>query len=175
MASFKRSSNTFTFESVLRHKYRYEIVRKDVSRRPAIKTREKNVNPYLEHCTSLDRITFVFLQMIDLDMIHKKPKKVHWIADVYKLLPKYIDRYIEPDDSDIEYIARICDILLKNNLIDAYEALLLNSSEKFLTNYVNVQEKPQLLFYHLKQLGLTNLCSYLWNYIYVDNVLDFDF
>lgn len=166
MTSYRRSSNTFTFESM----YKCEI-----KRTPIYKKVVKNVNPYLQHCTSLERISFVFLEMIDLDMIHKDPKKVHWIAEVYQMLPKYIDKYMNPSDDDIDSITQICDVLLRNNLVDAYEAIILNSPDKFLTNYVNIQQNTRLLFYHLKELKLENVCNYLWNYVYVDNILDFDF
>ena len=97
-----------------------------------------------------------------------------WIAEVYCLLPKYIGKDIDNSEEEIEHITCILNVLVRNNLLEAYEAILLNASDRLIINYVNVQEKPQVLFYHLRELGLDTLCNYLWNYVYTDYVLDFD-
>ena len=167
MSLYKRSANTFTFEAI----YRCEISRI----KPKKTNNNMSLNPYFAKCTSLEKIKNAFSEMIDLYRVHTLPDKVHWIAEIYQLLPNYMDKYVEPTDSDIDNISQICNILLRNNLVDAYEAIILNSSEKFLMDYVNVHEKPQLLFHHLKQLKLDNLCEFLWNYIYIDTINDLEF
>ena len=165
----RRSSNTYTLEAIIRHVYGYEV--NSIKPKKNEKVNKYKHNPYLQYCTNLRNTTFVFAQMIDIDMVNNSADKIHWISEVYNLLPNYIDREIVNSDEDIEYITKICDVLLNNNMYEAYEALILNSSDSFLSSYVNIQKNPQILFYRLKHAGLQNLCNYLWNYLYVDNAL----
>lgn len=165
--ALRRSSNTNTLASVMRHVYKYDV---DYVRPKVVNS---NRNPYIQYCTNLKNITFVLAQMFDIDMTYKTEKGLGWIKEIYSLLPDYVGRDIENDEDEIELITRISDLLLRYNMYEAYEALILNSGDSFLISYINIQKNPQIIFHHLKQIGLQNVCDYLWNYLYIDNALDY--